>query len=290
MAHALLEELVQLMRLEQVEENLFRGQSQDPGWGALYGGHVLGQALSAAAQTVPAQRHVHSLHAYFLRSGDVSRPVLYDVDRIRDGASFTTRRVVATQRGEAIFHMAASFHVGEHGVEHQDTMPAVPPPESLQTEQDLARPHAHQVSEPYRSVLLAERPFEVRPVFPIDGALHATAHPPERGMWIRAMGPVPDDAAIHRALLAYLSDHSLISTSLLPHAMNWLTPGMHVASLDHVMWFHRPFRTDEWLYYAMQSPSACGARALVRGRIFSRDGQLVASVMQEGLVRLRSAS
>jgi acyl-CoA thioesterase-2 len=282
-----LDELVELLALERIEENLFRGQSQDLGWGAVFGGQVLGQALSAAVQTVPSERHVHSLHAYFLRSGDVQKPIVYDVDRIRDGGSFTTRRVVAIQNGKAIFNLAASFQIDEGGFEHQDEMPEAPPPESLPTEQERSQRFAEKLPKPLRDRALAERPFEMRPVEPEDDPTHPAAKPPHRMVWLKTVGRLPDDPALHRYLLAYASDHSLITTALLPHGVSWLTPGMQVASLDHVMYFLQPFRVDEWLLYALDSPAAHGARGLARGRIFTQDGRLVATTTQEGLIRKR---
>jgi acyl-CoA thioesterase-2 len=286
-ARPVLDELVELLALERIEENLFRGQSQDLGWGAVFGGQVLGQALSAAVQTVPPERHVHSLHAYFLRSGDVKKPIVYDVDRIRDGGSFTTRRVVAIQNGKAIFNLAASFQIDEPGFEHQDEMPAAPPPESLPTEQERSRAFADKLPKPLRERALAERPFEMRPVEPEDDPSHPAVKPPHRMVWLKTVARLPDDPALHRYLLAYASDHSLITTALLPHGVTWLTPGMQVASLDHVMWFHQPFRVDEWLLYAIDSPAAHGARGLARGRIFTQDRRLVATTTQEGLIRKR---
>ncbi len=282
-----LDELVKLLALERIEEDLFRGQSQDLGWHTVYGGQVLGQALSAAVQTVPADRHVHSLHAYFLRLGDVTKPIVYDVDRIRDGGSFTTRRVVAIQNGKAIFNLAASFQLEEKGFEHHDAMPAVPPPESLPTEQDLARPHVDRFPDNLRARAIGERPFEHRPIEPDEDLFAPPKREPTRMMWLRTVARLPDDPALHRYLLAYASDHALITTALLPHGVTWLSPGMQVASLDHVMWFHQPFRVDEWLLYVLDSPAAHGARGLARGRVFARDGRLVASVMQEGLLRRR---
>jgi acyl-CoA thioesterase-2 len=283
-----LDELVKLLALERIEENLFRGQSQDLGWHTVFGGQVLGQALSAAVQTVPVERHVHSLHAYFLRPGDTTRPIVYDVDRIRDGGSFTTRRVVAIQNGHAIFNLAASFQTEEAGFEHHDKMPDVPPPETLKTEQELAAARGERVPEALRRLATAERPFEMRPVPPVYDPLTPTPQPPTRLVWLRTVARLPDEPALHRYLLAYASDHSFIMTSLQPHAVSWLTPGMQVASLDHVMWFHQPFRVDEWLLHAMDSPAAHGARGLVRGRLFTVDGRLVASTAQEGLIRRRS--
>jgi acyl-CoA thioesterase-2 len=280
-----LDELVQLLALERIEVNLFRGQSQDLGWHVVFGGQVLGQALSAAVQTVPNDRHAHSLHAYFLRPGDVTRPILYDVDRIRDGKSFTTRRVVAIQNGQAIFNLAASFQVEEGGFEHQDAMPDVPPPDALKSEQQLAAAMGEKLPASLRSRALADRPFEVRPVDPLASSPWAPAQPPRKANWLRTIGPLPDDQALHRYLLAYASDSAFVTTALLPHGVSWATPGMHVASLDHVMWFHAPFRVDDWLLHTMESPAAHGARGLVRGRVFTRDGRLVASTAQEGLIR-----
>jgi acyl-CoA thioesterase-2 len=283
-----LTELVALLALERIEENLFRGQSQDLGWGTVYGGQVLGQALSAAAQTVPAERAVHSLHAYFLRPGDVSKPIVYEVDRIRDGGSFTTRRVVAIQSGQPIFNLAASFQRDEPGLDHQDDMPAAPPPESVPTEQERAAAHVDRLPKMLRDRATQERPFEIRPVGPIDDPIDPPAHPPQRMIWFRTCGAVADEPALHRYLLAYASDYAFLTAALLPHGVTWLTPGMQIASLDHVMGFHRPLRVDEWLLHVVESPSASGARGLVRGRVFSRDGTLVASTAQEGLVRRRT--
>lgn len=279
--------LVGLLALERIEENLFRGQSQDLGWGTVFGGQVLGQALSAAVQTVPPERQVHSLHAYFLRPGDVKRPIVYDVDRIRDGSSFTTRRVVAIQNGHAIFNLAASFQKVEPGFEHHDEMPEVPPPESFPTDQERVAPYADRLPPGLRERATAERPFEVRSADPVDDPFLPGPRPPLRHVWFKTAGPLPDDPGLHRYLLAYASDYAFITTALLPHGVSWLTPGLQVASLDHVMWFHRPFRIDEWLLHTMDSPAADGARGLVRGRVFTRDGRLVASTAQEGLLRQR---
>lgn len=280
-----LSDLIDLLALERIEENLFRGQSQDLGWGTLFGGHVLGQALSAAVQTAPADRHVHSLHAYFLRPGRVDIPVVYDVDRIRDGSSFTTRRVVAIQAGKAIFNLAASFQKQEQGFEHQDEMPQVAAPETLPTEQDRYRSLGQRLPKVLRDRALAQHPFELRPVDEMDDLFLPKPKAPRRRVWMKTIGALPDDPALHAYLLAYASDHGFITTALLPHGVTWLTPGMQVASLDHVMWFHRPFRVDEWLLYSIDSPAAAGARGLVRGQIFTRDGRLVASTAQDGLIR-----
>jgi len=290
---SVLAELVSLLRLEKLEENLFRGQSQDLGWGNVFGGQVLGQALSAASQTAPADRDVHSLHAYFLRPGDASKPIVYDVDRIRDGGSFTTRRVVAIQSGEAIFNMAASFHKHEDGFEHQDAMPDVPPPERVPTEQERFARAAHQVpNELIPKKLLARftgaQAFEMRPVETIDHPVQPSAMAPRRSVWLKTSEPLPDDPALHRFLLAYASDHGFLATALFPHRVTFFGGGMQVASLDHVMWFHAPLRVDQWLLHEIDSPVAHGSRGLVRGRVFTQDGRLVASTAQEGMIRRRT--
>jgi acyl-CoA thioesterase-2 len=279
-----LDELVELLALERIEENLFRGQSQDLGWGAVFGGQVLGQALSAAEQTVPDERTVHSFHSYFLRQGDAKKPIVYDVDCIRDGKSFTTRRVVAIQSGRPIFTMAASFQKPEPGFEHQADKPEVPGPDGLRSEAELARAAADRIPEAFRERALAERPIEIRPVAPAD-PLRPVPGPRRRQHWYRASGRLPDRPSVHQYLLAYASDSNFLGTALQPHGVSWLSPGMQVASLDHAMWFHRPFRFDEWLLYDVDSPSASSARGLVRGQFFKEDGTLVASTIQEGLIR-----
>ena len=284
-----LETLIDHLTLEPIEENLFRGQSQDLGWGTVFGGQVLGQALSAAAQTVPDDRHAHSLHAYFLRPGDVSRPVLYEVDRIRDGSSFTTRRVVAIQKGAAIFNLAASFQQEETGFEHHEPMPDAPPPESIPTEQERLAPFAQRLPRFLRGRALSDRAFELRPIDAVDDPVLPSPRPARRMVWMKTVDRLPDDPRLHRALLAYASDYSFLTTALLPHGVTWLTPGMQVASLDHVMWFHQPFRCDEWLLHVIDSPAAHGARGLVRGLVYTRDGRLVANTAQEGLIRQRAA-
>jgi acyl-CoA thioesterase-2 len=278
--------LVDLLALERLDRDLFRGRSQDLGWGAIFGGQVLGQALSAAAQTVTAERAVHSVHGYFMRAGDVKRPIVYQVDRLRDGASFTTRRVAAIQEGEAIFSLEASFQGAEDGYDHQDAAPDVPPPEALRSEREMALEIADQLPPALRAMALAERPIEIRPV-EVRDPLRPQATPPLRRMWYRAADALPDDPALHRYLLAYASDFSFLGTAMDPHGTSWLQPGIQVASLDHVMWFHRPFRFDDWLLYVVDSPSASGGRGLVRGQFFDRAGRLVASAAQEGLIRRR---
>jgi acyl-CoA thioesterase-2 len=284
-----LEELVHLLALERIDEDLFRGLSEDLGWGRLYGGHVLAQALSAAIQTVTPDRRVHSVHGYFLLSGDVSIPVIYDVDRIRDGGSFTTRRVVAKQRGKAIFHLSASFQTHEDGFEHQDEMPSVPDPDGVPNEEDAMAKLGHRMPAPLRARLHEPRPFDFRPIQPALDPIAPSPLPPRRDVWIRGRGSLGDDPALHATLLAYVSDFYFVGTSLLPHGVSWLSPGMQVASLDHAMWFHADLRADDWLLHSMESPRASAGRGLVRGRVFARDGRLVASSIQEGLIRRRPA-
>jgi acyl-CoA thioesterase-2 len=282
-----LADLIDLLALERIDRDLFRGRSQDLGWGAIFGGQVLGQALSAAAQTVVAERVVHSLHGYFVRAGDVTRSILYQVDRLRDGKSFSTRRVVALQEGEAIFSLEASFQIQEEGFEHQDPMPEVPAPEALRSERAMALAIADRLPPKLVAMATAERPIEIRPVEPRN-PLAPRVLPPRRNQWYRAIDTLPDDPALHRYLLAYASDFSFLGTAMDPHGVSWLVPGMHVASIDHAMWFHRPFRFDDWVLYVVDSPSASGARGLVRGQFFDRHGRLLASTAQEGLMRKRT--
>ena len=279
-------ELLDLLGLERIEHDLFRGQSQDLGWGAVFGGQVVGQALSAAEQTVPEDRFAHSVHGYFLRVGNAKKPIVYEVDRIRDGKSFTTRRVVAIQDGEAIFTMAASFQVHELGLEHQAEMPECPGPEGLPSELELARRFADQIPASLREQATCERPIEIRPVDPYD-PMNPTVRPPTRRVWYRAIDRLSDRASVHQYLLAYASDFNLLGAAMQPHGVSWMKPGMHVASLDHAIWFHRPFRMDEWLLYVIDSPWSGGARGLARGQFFTQAGVLVASTMQEGLMRQR---
>ena len=285
-----LDSLLQLLSLEKIEENLFRGQSQDLGWGTVFGGQVLGQALSAAVQTIPPERHVHSLQAYFLRPGDVAKPILYEVDRLRDGGSFTTRRVVAIQGGKAIFNLAASFQQQELGFEHQDPMPHAPAPESLPTDQERLALYVDRLPDFIKERAVGERAFETRSVEAEGDPFQPLKLAPGRRVWFRTVARLPDEPALHHYLLAYMSDYSFITTALLPHGVSWLSPGMQVASLDHVMWFHQPFRVDEWLLHVIDSPAASGGRGLVRGRFFTQSGRLVASTAQEGLIRRRRVS
>lgn len=283
-----LTDLLQLLELEQLEVNLFRGASRDIGSPQVFGGQVLGQALSAAAATVEG-RVVHSLHAYFLRRGDCTAPIVYEVDRSLDGHSFANRRVVAIQHGQQIFNMTASFQVAETGFDHQMAMPQVPPPEGLPDSDGPPAQLLARLPERVRRFFEQPRPFEFRAVQPIE-YLHPRREAPAREIWFRAVGALPDDEMLHRRLLAYVSDFFLLDTATLPHGTSLLRPNLIMASIDHALWFHRPLRVDDWLLYAMESPSASGARGFARASVFARDGRLVASAAQEGLVRLRKDS
>jgi acyl-CoA thioesterase II len=279
----LLEDLVNVMTLERLEDNLFRGQSRDIGSPQVFGGQVLGQALVAATATIE-DRMVHSLHAYFLRRGDFNSPIVYEVDRAWDGKHFATRRVIAIQHGRQIFNMSASFQAPENGLDHQAQMPTVPLPESLPDQQTLYAKVAAEAPQAVRSMLERKRPFEFRPVQPPDFKRLAVA-PPHRQLWFRAVDKLPQDQALHRCLLAYASDFYLLDTALKPHAVPY--DELILASIDHAMWFHHDVSIDEWLLYDMESPSASGARGFTRGSIFTRDGRLLASVAQEGLIRVK---
>lgn len=280
-----LEELLHLLSLEAVGDDVFLGQSQDLGWGRVYGGQVLGQALSAAERTVDPNRLVHSLHAYFLRPGDPDQPIEYQVERTRDGRSLSTRRIRAEQGGRPIFFMAASFQIHETGLEHQDAMPEVPGPDKLISSNELILQYADQLPAAMVDWATTDFPIEMRPVRAGD-PLRRTVSEPVQHVWLRAESDLPDGPALHRYLLAYASDLVLLDTALLPHGRNYWQGGLQVASIDHAMWFHHDLRMDDWLLYTMDSPSAAGARGLVRGRFFDRKGVLVASVTQEGLMRL----
>lgn len=279
------EDLLSLLDLENIEVNIFRGHSPDDRWQRVFGGQVIGQALVAAQRTVD-DRFAHSLHAYFLLAGDPKVPILYDVDRIRDGKSFTTRRVRAIQHGRPIFTMSVSFQRLEDGVEHQIDMPdGLPPPEDLPTEREMRMKIADRLPEEFRERFTRDRPVELRPVEPYD-MLSPKKRPPVSHVWFRATQHMPDDVALHQCALAYASDMTLLDTSFNPHGITFINPKVQSASLDHAMWFHRAFRADEWLLYVQDSPSASGARGFNRGSIYTRDGKLVASVAQEGLVRI----
>jgi acyl-CoA thioesterase-2 len=280
----ILADLLKLLELERIEDRIFRGESRDLGGARVFGGQVLGQALTAASYTVQ-DRRVHSLHAYFLVAGDVDAPIVDEVDVARDGKSFSNRRVVAIQHGQPIFNMTASFQVPEEGLEHSAPMPQVPGPEGLADVRELAADVLRKVPDKMRRFLTHERPFEFRPVEPI----HVVAPPraaPVRHIWLKTLDKLPDNADLHRNVLAYVSDYQLVSTATLPHGVHFAEGNVQLASLDHAMWFHRPFRVDEWLLYAMESPNASGGRGLALGRFFTRDGALVASTAQEGVVRV----
>ncbi len=279
-------ELLSLLELEPLEVNIYRGRNRDLGTGRVFGGQVFAQALVAARRTVEAPREAHSVHGYFLREGDLKAPIVYFVDRPRDGGSFTSRRVSAIQHGETIFHMSASFHIAETGIDHQVVMPDVPPPESLVPELDLIRAGADTLPPELRNVLTQERPLDIRVIRPGNPLKH---EPGEalRQVWFRTILKLPDEPILHQAILAYASDYGFLLTALLPHGIPFRDPRLMIASLDHTLWMHRPFRADEWLLYTNVSPSAAGARAFVTGQVFSQDGSLVATVAQEGLARLR---
>ncbi|MFZ4807425.1 MAG: acyl-CoA thioesterase II [Hyphomicrobiaceae bacterium] len=281
--------LLALLDLEPLEDNLFRGQSIREGWQRVYGGQVLGQALMAAVRTVPDDRTAHSLHGYFLLGGDPQAPIIYDVERIRDGGSFTTRRVKAIQHGRPIFVMSVSFHKPEPGYQHQSTMPDVPPPESLPTEAEFISRLVANLPPNMKSHWERERPIEMRPV-DLARYLSREPRPPVQSIWMRANGRLPDSDAVHQCVLAYASDFTLLDTALIAHGKLLFDVDIQLASLDHALWFHRPFRADEWLLYVQDSPSAHGARGFCRGSVFTRDGRLVASVTQEGLTRPRSTA
>ena len=281
-----LDALLSLLDLEPLEVNIYRGTNRDIGSGRVFGGQVLAQALVAARRTVDEVRDAHSLHGYFILPGDLKAPIVYFVDRLRDGSSFSTRRVTAIQHGRAIFNLSASFQTAESGPEHQAEMPEVAPPEELAPEISLIREMADRIPEPLRDVLTQDRPIDFRPVAPLD-FFRPEKRAPVRHVWLKAVDRLPDDVLTHQAVLAYASDYGLLGTALQPHGLSFRTPGLQMATLDHALWMHRSFRVDEWLLYAMDSPAAAGARGFTRGSFFSRSGQLVASVTQEGLMRLR---
>jgi acyl-CoA thioesterase II len=278
--------LLDILDLEPLEVNLFRGRSPDVGWQRVYGGQVLAQALTAAVRTVPEERLAHSLHGYFLLPGDPLVPIIYEVERIRDGGSFTTRRVKGIQHGRAMFSMSISFQKFETGFDHQSTMPEVPAPEDLPSEKELAREMVERLPDNMRAYWERERPIEMRPVdvqrYFVRAERTAAQH-----IWMRASAALPDSPALHQCVLAYASDFTLLDTALIAHGKLMFDTDLQLASLDHALWFHRPFRADEWLLYVQDSPSASGARGFCRGSIYRRDGVLVASVTQEGLMRQR---
>jgi acyl-CoA thioesterase-2 len=278
------DDLVAILDLERLEQNLFRGRGPRAGWQRVYGGQVLGQALVAAVRTVPEERVAHSAHAYFLLPGDPAEPIIYDVERIRDGGSFTTRRVKGIQHGRAMFAMSVSFHKNEGGYDHQASMPDVPPPEELPNEHDLKDQMLDTLPENMRRYWERERPIEIRPV-DVSRYFARDKREPRQLIWMRATKPLPDSFPLHQCVLAYASDFTLLDTALIAHGKLMFDKDLQLASLDHSMWFHRPFRADEWLLYAQDSPSAYGGRGFCRGSVYTRDGLLVASTTQEGLMR-----
>ncbi len=281
-----IERLVELMDLEVIEENIFRGESQDIGSPQVFGGQVLGQALMAATRTIEG-RSVHSLHAYFLRRGDFEAPIVYEVDRARDGGSFSNRRIIAVQHGEQIFNMTASFQKPEEGLEHQSEMPEVKGPDELEDLVDLIKPEwVEQLPGRIKRMLTRERPFEVKPVEPPHFLTNKTTAPIKHS-WIKAKGVVPQHIGLHEALLAYVSDYDLLTTAILPHGTNLMQSRFQMASLDHAMWFHKPMLIDQWMLFAYESTRSSGARGFARAQIFSQDGLLIASTSQEGLMRIR---
>ncbi len=282
--HPVLADLIQLLELERIEENIFRGDSRDIGSPQVFGGQVLGQALSAAQFTVEG-RVAHSLHAYFLRRGDINAPIVYEVDRQRDGGSFSSRRVVAIQHGRPILNLAASFQVPQDGLEHHAEMPDVPGPEGLEDVTRMAKGNLDKIPMMMRRFLTSARPFEFRPVEPVEFD-RLESRPPVKHVWIRAVDRLPDTLVLHQNLLAYVSDYELLGAATLPHGLSFSRGNVIMASLDHALWFHREVRVDEWLLYAMDGPNAGGARGYARGQLFTQDGRLVASTAQEGLIRV----
>lgn len=284
-----LRELMAILDLERIEKNIFRGVSPQVGWQRVFGGLVISQALVAACRTVDG-RFPHSLHCYFILPGDPSAPIVYQVERVRDGASFSTRRCAAVQHGKTIFVLSASFQVEEPGLDHSRPMPDVPAPESLPGLEALLGTFGRKIPEGVRKYFERERPIELRPVdmgrFAPEN--YGKPRPAVQRIWMRAAGPLPDDPLIHQAVLAYLSDMTLLDTALITHGRTVFDGSLQVASLDHALWFHRPFRADEWMLYDQESPNASGARGLCRGSLYTRDGALVATVMQEGLIRQRA--
>lgn len=280
-------ELLAILDLEPLEDNLFRGISLEEGWQRVYGGQVLAQALTAAMRTVADARQVHSLHSYFLLAGDPGRPIIYEVERLREGGSFSTRRVKAIQHGSVIFIMSASFHKEEQGFDHRNEMPDVPGPETLMSASEIVAQRINEIPSSMRNYWSRPQPFDMRPV-DVGRYFDGGKRPPQQCIWIRSKAALPDDLRIHQVVLAYISDFTLLDTALIAHGKTLFDPDVQLASLDHALWFHRPVRADEWLLYAQDSPSASGARGFCRGQVFTRDGRLVASSAQEGLMRQRS--
>ncbi|CAH0533946.1 Acyl-CoA thioesterase 2 [Vibrio stylophorae] len=279
-----LNHLLNLLNLEKLELGLFRGQSEDLGLPQVYGGQVIGQALSAAKDTVDPALAVHSFHSYFLRPGNPKQPIVYDVEKLRDGRSFSTRRVKAIQNGVPIFYLTASYHGEESGLEHQSQMPDVPPPQDVPSEQELIKQLAPYLPTHVAEFFSKEKPIEVRPVYVVN-PLKPEKTPPKQYMWIKANGSLPNDLLTHQCMLGYASDWNFLPTALHTQGLSLLSPNLKVATIDHSMWFHRPFRFDDWLLYAIDNPSSSNSRGFVRGEIYDVHGRLVASAVQEGLIR-----
>ncbi|MBB6260859.1 acyl-CoA thioesterase-2 [Paenochrobactrum gallinarii] len=286
-APSAMQKLLTILDLETLEHNLFRGNSPQVGWQRVFGGQVIGQALVAAQRTVDRDKFVHSLHGYFMRPGDPSIPIIYEVDRIRDGASFATRHVLAKQHGKDIFTLSASFQLDEPGLDHQMPMPTgVVMPEVLLSDGDMKDKFLNKAPPAVRKYWERERPVEIKPVS-LDHYFSREKLEPRQQVWVRAVDVVPDERTLQAAVLAYLSDMTLLDTSLFAHGRSIFDPDLQIASLDHSMWFHRPCKLDDWLLYTQDSPSASGARGFTRGSFYTRDGILIASVTQEGLIRVR---
>ncbi|WP_404368948.1 acyl-CoA thioesterase [Sphingomonas sp. MMS24-J45] len=279
-------QLVDLLDVEEIDTDLYRGKLGNDGFGRVFGGQVIGQALQAAQRSTEEPKIAHSLHAYFMRPGAEDHPIVYRVVRDFDGKSFATRRVIATQHGQPILSMTCSLQRPEEGLAHQDTMPEVTPPEELKSDRELRLAMIDRIPERFRANFLRPRMVDIRPVSPRSW-LDPVKQAPAQNSWFRVVAPIGDDPAMHRAILAYASDMSLLGTATLAHGVNWMTHKLQTASLDHAVWLHEPFRADEWLLYVCDSPWAGHARGFNRGKIFARDGRLVASVAQEGLIRLR---
>jgi acyl-CoA thioesterase-2 len=284
---AILQELVSLLELERLEDNLFRGPSRDIGTNRVYGGQVLGQAIKAAQYTVEDNRNIHSLHAYFLREGDHDSPIIYEVDRSRDGNSFSARRIVAIQHGRPIFTLSASFQIEEEGLEYGIKMPDVPGPEKLISVREYETRHMDKLPEKFQRLLSLSAPFDLKPV-DFDEHLDSESASGGRHFWIKTIDELPAEPQLHRSILAYVSDYGLLTSCLVPHGLHFLDSSLMMASIDHAMWFHRPFRMDEWLLYSCEAISTNNSRGLAKGNFFHQDGSLIASTNQEGLIRRKS--
>jgi len=284
----LVAQLTTLLNVEEIDTDLYRGPRQPGGVGRVFGGQVIAQALQAAQRSIGDEKAAHSLHAYFMRPGDEDHPIIYRVVRDFEGRSFANRRVIAMQKGQPILNMTASFQLPSEGLHHQEAMPDVPPPEALRSERALRDEIQDQVPEKFRRFFLRARPIEIRPVSPRNWFQPEPSEPVQHS-WFRVVAPLPDDPALHRAMLTYATDMTLLGTCMLPHGVSWMTGKVQTASLDHAVWLHEPFRFDEWLLYTTDSPWSGHSRGFNRGRIYAQDGRLVASVAQEGLIRVKGA-